>query len=245
MSKTLDKISTFLSDKDNKKHHYNDCEEFDYKISSGSINLDLALGGGITPGAHRFIGVNEGGKTSCALTMAKNFQNHFKKDGMVIYIRSEGRLPMEMIERSGINTDPDAFFKFDCNIFEKVFELIRMLVSENEEDKKYFFIIDSVDALCRMADADKPFDESDQVAGGALVTSVFLKKMVLPISRLGHIMILTSQVRIEIPANSYAARGGPKVKQAGGKDIRMILFFPTQVLLDLKTRVLLLDIFAK
>ena len=77
MSSTLDKISDFLSHKDNKKYHYNDHEETHYKISSGSINLDLALGGGLPSGAHRFTGVNEGGKTSCALTIAKNFQDHF------------------------------------------------------------------------------------------------------------------------------------------------------------------------
>ena len=125
-----------------------------------------------------------------------------------------------MIERSGIDTDPEKFFCFDCNIFEKVFELIRELVFNNEEDKKYMFIIDSVDALCRVGDIDKPFAESEQVAGGALITSVFLKKMVLPITKMGHTMILTSQVRVEVATNPYAARGGPKVKQAGGNAIK-------------------------
>jgi hypothetical protein len=105
-------------------------------------------------------------------------------------------------------------------VFEKVFELIRMLVLENEEEKRYFFIIDSVDALCRQNDYDKPFEESEQVAGGALITSVFLKKMVLPIMKLNHMMVLTSQVRIEVATNPYAARGGPRVKQAGGNAIK-------------------------
>lgn len=220
MSESVKIIEQFLSHKDNKKYHYNDIEESDYKISSGSLNLDLALGGGFPSGAHRFTGVNEGGKTSCALTVAKNFQKHFGEKGMVIYVRSEGRLSPEVLKRSGIDTSPEVFFRFDCNIFEKVFQLIRTLVEDNEEDKKFMFIIDSVDALCRMGDFDKPFDESEQVAGGALVTSVFLKKMVLPITKMGHMMILTSQVRVEVAANPYASRGGPKVKQAGGNAVK-------------------------
>jgi len=220
MSDTLKIIDDFLTDKDNKKYHYNNYEDAVYKISSGSINLDLALSGGFPSGAHRFTGVNEGGKTSCALTVAKNFQKHFGKKGMVVYIRSEGRLSPELLNRCGVDQDPERFFKFDCNIFEKVFQLIRTLVEENPDDKKYFFIIDSVDALCRINDFDKPFDESEQVAGGALVTSVFLKKMVLPITKMGHMMVLTSQVRVEVAANPYASRGGPKVKQAGGNAVK-------------------------
>ena len=110
------------------------------------------------------------------MTFARNFQKHFGDKGMIIYIKSEGRLSPEMIERVGIDTDPNKFFCFDCNIFEKVFELIRELVFQNEDDKRYMFIIDSVDALCRVGDIDKPFAESEQVAGGALITSVFLKK---------------------------------------------------------------------
>jgi recombination protein RecA len=217
---TTDQIAKFLSDKDNKKYHYNFHESEEYKIPSGSLNLDIALGGGLPSGAHRFTGINEGGKTSCAMAFARNFQKHFGKKGMVIYIKSEGRFSPEMIERTGIDTDPEKFFCFDCNIFEKVFELVRELVFNNEDDKKYMFIIDSVDALCRVGDIDKPFAESEQVAGGALITSVFLKKMVLPISKMGHTLILTSQVRVEVATNPYAARGGPKVKQAGGNAIK-------------------------
>jgi len=220
MNKTLDQIDKFLKDKDNQKYHFNNFDEEEYKISSGSLNLDLALGGGLPAGAHRFTGVNEGGKTSCALTVGKNFQEYFGKNGMVVIIKSEGRLSSEMLKRSGINTDPEQLFIFDCNVFEKVFEFIRDLVFNNEDNKKYMFIIDSVDALCRMNDLDKPFAESEQVAGGALVTSVFLKKMVLPITKMGHMMILTSQIRIEIPSSAYAARGGPKIKQAGGNAIK-------------------------
>ena len=219
-SKTLDQINKFLDDKENKKYHFNSFNEEEYKISSGSLNLDLALGGGFPSGAHRFTGINEGGKTSCALTVAKNFQKHFGKNGMVIIVKSEGRLSKAMLKRTGVDQDPEKLFILDCNIFEKVFEFIRDLVFNNEDGKKYMFIIDSVDALCRMNDIDKPFNESEQVAGGALVTSVFLKKMVLPITKMGHMMLLTSQVRIEVSSNPYASRGGPKVKQAGGNAIK-------------------------
>jgi RecA/RadA recombinase len=220
MSKTLNNIKAFLDDKNNKRFHYNDHEELDYKIPTGSLNLDLALDGGLPAGVHRFTGVNEGGKTSCAMAIAKRFQDHFGDKGMVVYIKSEGRLGPEMIRRSGLDASENKFFKFDCNVFEKVFELIRMLVMDNEEEKKYLFIVDSVDALCRQNDYDKPFEDSEQVAGGALITSVFLKKMVLPILKLNHMMILTSQVRVEVATNPYAARGGPKTKQAGGNAIK-------------------------
>tara|TARA_R110002020_G_scaffold377360_2_gene588423 strand:+ start:832 stop:1938 length:1107 start_codon:yes stop_codon:yes gene_type:complete len=215
-----EQIKGFLKDKDNKKYHYNDYEELEYKIPSGSLNLDLALGGGLPSGVHRFTGVNEGGKTSCALAFARNFQQYFTKNGKVIYIKSEGRLTSDLVTRAGIDISEDKFFKFDCNVFEKVFELVRLLVTNNHEDKRYLFIIDSVDALCRLNDYDKPFVESEQVAGGALITSVFLKKMVLPIMKLNHMMILTSQVRVEVATNPYAARGGPRMKQAGGNAIK-------------------------
>ena len=121
-----------------------------------------------------------------------------------------------MLKRSGIDTSERKWCVIACNVFEKVFELIRELVTKNDEKRKYMFIVDSMDALCRQIDYDKAFTDSEQVAGGSLIASVFLKKQALPIAMHGHIAIITSQVRIEIPANSYAAKAGPKQKQAGG-----------------------------
>ena len=74
----------------NKGDHYNFEEERTYSVSSGSLLLDIEMGGGIKPGIIRASGVSEGGKTSCALAFARNFQK--MDNAMVIYIKSEGRL---------------------------------------------------------------------------------------------------------------------------------------------------------
>ena len=64
-------LESFL--KENKDHHYNFEEEVTYKVSSGSLKFDYELNGGFGPGLHRFTGINEGGKTSEALEVMKNF----------------------------------------------------------------------------------------------------------------------------------------------------------------------------
>ena len=70
------------------------------------------------------------------------------------------------------------------------------------------FIIDSMDGLCRLADVKKAFADAELVAGGSLISSVFLKKQSLPIAMNGHMAIITSKVRIEIPSgfSKMAAR---------------------------------------
>ena len=73
--------------------------------------------------------------------------------------------------------------KINFNIFEKVFDLVRDLVQNNQEKRKYMFIIDSMDGMCRQSDYDKAFGDAEQVAGGSLISSVFLKKQSLPISK--------------------------------------------------------------
>ena len=117
------RLLSFL--KENKEDHYNFEEEIYYKVSTGSLNLDIATGGGLPPGLHRFLGMNEGGKTSEALEVTKNFLKNVQNSRALLF-KSEGRLSKEIQERSGVKfvSNPDEWedgtcFVFDCNIFEK------------------------------------------------------------------------------------------------------------------------------
>jgi len=204
-----DRLKAFL--KSNKDDHYNFEEEIYYKVSSGSLNLDFVMGGGFSPGLHRFIGMNEGGKTSEALEVMKNFLKTVK-DSRGLIIKAEGRLGKEVQERSGIEfvSDPDSWkdgncFVFESNIFETVSELMLELVKNNPENKRYLFILDSVDGLMPKNDAGKTLSDATKVAGGAVISSVLMKKMSIALAKRGHMAIFISQVRSDIKLDPYAA----------------------------------------
>jgi RecA/RadA recombinase len=194
-----------------KEDHYNFEPEVDYLISSGSLMFDVELGGGFGPGCHRFVGANSGGKTSESLMVMYNFLNTPKVKRRGIYVKAEGRLDKVMQERSGVKFTTDikewqdgTCYIFECNVFETVFDLVRLLLKQNEEKIQYYFILDSVDALQRKEDVEKSSVESDKVAGGALLTSTFLKKVNSAMCKFGHVFLPISQVRAEIKIDPYA-----------------------------------------
>ena len=130
--------------KANKDDHYNFEETVEYKVSSGSLQLDLYLAGGFGPGLHRFTGVNEGGKTSESLQVMKNFLGTLDKS-RGLYIKAEGRLGPEVQERSGVKFvfTPEEWvdgtcFVFESNIYETAMGLISELITNNEEKVKYW-----------------------------------------------------------------------------------------------------------
>ena len=171
------------------------------------------MGGGIKPGIIRASGVSEGGKTSCALAFGKNFQK--MDNAMVIYIKSEGRLSADMIERSGIDTDESKWFVFKCNVYETVIDFMRQMVKDNPSDTRYMFIIDSMDALVPRGDLEKKADEAIKVAGGSLLSSDFLKRMALGLATRGHICYMISQVRTKVQINPYE-KTDPRLTNASG-----------------------------
>jgi len=206
-----DQIQAYLEQ--HKNDHYNFEEEHFYSVSSGSLLLDIEMGGGIRPGVVRATGVSEGGKTSCALAFARNFQK--EDNSMVIFIKAEGRLSPDMIKRSGVSTDDKKWFVYKCNVYESVVDFMRCMVQDNPEGYKYMFIIDSMDALIPRGDLEKGSDDAVKVAGGSLISSAFLKRMALGLATRGHICFMISQVRSKVSINPYI-KEDPKLTNASG-----------------------------
>lgn len=207
--------------RENKKDHYNFEPTIYYRIPSSSLNLNLELGGGMPPGAHRATGINSGGKTSCSLDFMFNFLK-MDKNNKGVYFKCEGRLSPDMQSRSGIKftNNPDEWGNncliIESNVYEVVFGFIRNLIIDNPTKTKYFFIIDSMDNMGKRDDLAKPLEEAGQVAGGALLTSVFLKKASLALEKRGHVLIFISQIREEIKLNQYQQSTPRQGKSSGG-----------------------------
>jgi len=213
-------LGSFL--KTNKEDHYNFEDEIDYKVSSGSLQFDLQLGGGFGPGLHRFVGMNEGGKTSESLEVMKNFCNNLT-NAKGFYIKAEGRLSPDMRERSGVRFVFTAdewvdgtCFVFESNIYETVVECMRQLVAKNDEKTKYCFLLDSVDGLITKGDLDKSFEDSNKVAGGAVIAANFMKRLSIALSKRGHMAIFISQVRADIKLDPYSKAPIRQTSATGG-----------------------------
>ena len=211
VSSPTEQIQKYLEQ--NKADHYNFEEERRYTVSSGSLLLDIEMGGGIKPGIVRASGVAEGGKTSCSLAFARNFQK--MDNSMVIYIKSEGRLSPEMVQRSGVDTSEEKWFVFKCNVYETVINFMRQMVKDNPTDTRYMFIVDCMDALVPRGDLEKSADEAIKVAGGSLLSSDFLRRMALGLATRGHICYMVSQVRSKVQINPYE-RSDPRLTNASG-----------------------------
>jgi RecA/RadA recombinase len=216
---TKEALKSFLQQ--NEDHHYNFEEEVDYKVSSGSLKVDFELGGGFGPGLHRFTGMNEGGKSSEAIEVMKNFLKEPNTKG--VYVKAEGRLSKEMKGRSGVKFiikedewEDGSCFVFDCNIYETVLDLMRVLIARNSDGTKYCFILDSLDGLILKSDLDKNFEDSHKVAGGALLGAKFMQKMSIALAKRGHMAIFISQVRADIKLDPYSKAPIRQTTATGG-----------------------------
>lgn len=212
-------LKSFL--KEHKEHHYNYEDTIDYRVSSGSLNVDFELGGGFGPGLHRFTGMNEGGKTSEALEVLKHFLRMPNSRG--IYVKAEGRLPAEMQERSGVDFafsenewEEGKCFVFESNIYETVLDLMRALITNNDNNIKYCFILDSLDGLIMKEDLKKDFQDAHKVAGGALLGAKFMQKMSIALAKRGHMALFISQVRADIKLDPYSKAPIRQTTATGG-----------------------------
>jgi RecA/RadA recombinase len=204
-SKVVDDI---LKGKEYRNYHFNFDDPVHYKVSTGSLLFDMATNGGFGPGIIRFIGQYAGGKTSECLELAKNFQKEVPNP-FILYVNAEGRVSKEMLDRSGVDYKDETKFKIlQTQTLHVVFDTLKKCMIDNdsypkEEQRRFLFIIDSMDALSPAGDQAKGAMESHRVAGGATVTSHFLKTMGLMINLKGHMCVCISQRRSTINADQY------------------------------------------
>ena len=192
----------------------------EYKISSGSLNLDYALNGGFGAGFNRLCGVSEAGKTTEAFLVMDNFLKKFPT-GRGIYVKTE-RLGPEIRKRIAVKlvTHPDEWvdgtcMMLECNVYETVAEFISSLIM-NDKSRKYCIIVDSMDGLILSNDAKKSYEEAQKVSGPAVLTKLLMKRISIYVEKGGHLIFLISQKTAEIQLDKYAPADPRMVTSSGG-----------------------------
>lgn len=219
----LDQISSLLEDKRFKDTHFNNVQTKKWTVSTGSIMLDYALSidgrMGIGSQILQIIGDEGTGKTSFCLGLMKNFQD-LGEEFFAVPFNAEGRLNDELIRRSGLNISPDKYRMIHSNTAETVFGITRELIQDNPKERRYAFLIDSLDALVRLEDLEKDYSESHKIAGVPFLSKTFCRTTSLPITKGNHLLLLTGQTVSNIGGSPH----GPKTVGSGGKAVK---FFST------------------
>jgi hypothetical protein len=85
-----------------------------------------------------------------------------------------------------------------------------------------------MDGLITKEDLEKGSSDARKVAGGALMTSDFLKRVSLGMSKFGHLCIMISQVRSSITTSMYAKQDPNNQTDSSGGNA--ILHYPDWIL---------------
>lgn len=198
-----------------------------YWIPTGAKNLDYTIRqggiGGIPGGRITELAARPGGgKSFLALTISKAAQEM----GLdVMYFDAEGGVHEDFVTALGIDTN-----KFNhCIIHsaEQMFSIIDTLLTESKN--KYLFIWDSLAATPTESEVEGGQDPSSQIAPGAKVINLNLKKLMVPLMERESTFLVLNQIRDNMMAdkweklrNPYRVPGGNSMTHA--YSLRLWLF---------------------
>ena len=147
-----------------------DIKEGTGRITTGSVSLDVALGGGWPINQwHEIIGEASNGKTAIAL---KTIAANQKKDPnfTTIWVAAEQWVP-GYAEMCGV--DVSRVYVISTNVMEEAYESVIQLTDSKAVD---CLVIDSLPALVPVSEDDKEMEEST-VGRSALLTNKFFRKV--------------------------------------------------------------------
>jgi len=177
-------------------------------ISTGSLSLDLALGGrGIPRGRIiEMFGPESSGKTTLALHTVAEAQ---KKGGVAAFIDAEHALDPSWAKRIGVNLESLLVSQPDSG--EQALNIVEMLVRSNAVD---IIVIDSVAALIPQAEIQGEMGDS-HVGLQARLMSQAMRKLTGAISKSKTVVIFINQIREKIGVmfgNPETTPGGRALK---------------------------------
>ncbi|MBL8897905.1 MAG: recombinase RecA [Planctomycetes bacterium] len=160
-------------------------------LSTGSVALDLALGGMGLPRGRivEIFGPESSGKTTLSLHAVANAQ---KAGGAAAFIDAEHALDPQYAKKLGV--DLDALLVSQPDTGEQALEIAEMLVRSNAVD---VIVIDSVAALVPKAEIEGEMGDSF-VGLHARLMSQALRKLTAAIARSETCMIFINQIREKI-----------------------------------------------
>lgn len=176
-------------------------------IPTGSISLDLALGGGIPKGRIiEIYGPESSGKTTLTLHIVAEAQ---KKGGQTAFIDAEHALDPEYAKKIGVDLDNLLISQPDNG--EQALEITETLVRSGGVD---LIIVDSVAALTPKAEIEGMMGDSHMGLQARLMSQA-LRKLTSVISKTNCTVIFINQLRMKIGVmfgNPETTTGGNALK---------------------------------
>lgn len=176
-------------------------------IPTGSLSLDIALGGGIPRGrVTEIYGPESAGKTTLALHIIAEAQ---KKGGIVAFVDAEHALDPIYAKRIGVDTDNLLLSQPDSG--EQALEITENLVRSNAVD---VIVVDSVAALTPRAEIEGDMGDAHMGLQARLMSQA-LRKLTAAISKSKVSVIFLNQIRMKIGimfGNPETTPGGNALK---------------------------------
>ena len=176
-------------------------------LPTGSLSLDLALGGGYPKGRIiEIYGPESSGKTTLALHAISEIQ---KQGGQAAFIDAEHALDPAYAKRIGVNTDNLLISQPDNG--EQALEICETLVRSGAV---YLIVVDSVAALVPQAEIDGDMGDA-QMGLHARLMSQAMRKLTGIIAKSKATVIFINQIRMKIGVmfgNPETTTGGNALK---------------------------------
>ncbi len=177
-------------------------------ISTGSLSLDIALGGKGVPRGRvtELYGPESSGKTTLALHIISNAQKH---GGIAAFIDAEHALDTTWARKVGVDVNSLLISQPDTG--EQALDIAEMLIRSNSVD---VIVIDSVAALTPKTEIEGEMGAS-HVGLQARLMSQAMRKLTAIISKSKTCLIFINQIRMKIGVmfgNPETTTGGQALK---------------------------------